>query len=366
MKVMNIIWFSARHFVDLCATTQKSLAEGLVEKGHTLTFVNPDSNSHSEDYSWIHKGLNVKSMPGLKSITIARKMRKWLMKNLPDKDTIVILDWRIAYKLIPLIDKSNIPWILMDRSPPADGNLLSRLQWYFWKRSWKLVNNHSTAVGCVVSEAHKAFITQRLGINSDKITTIPAGADTQLFKIGEKTDTLQLTYHGRLDKNRGLQQLISIHSRLIQEGHDVKLNFHGKGNAKLSLEKYSSDRITITGQLSNQDLSEKSSDYDIGFLPMPDQKIWRLASPLKRSEYLACGMIVIGVDHSGHFIDGAGDWLQLFDQAKFVDKTVEFVKNLELNRLRELQNQARLFAESNIDWSVSVDRLNHLIHNSLD
>tara|TARA_Y100000766_G_scaffold274173_1_gene275899 strand:+ start:25 stop:789 length:765 start_codon:yes stop_codon:yes gene_type:complete len=254
----------------------------------------------------------------------------------------------------------------MDRSPPADGNLLSRLQWYFWKRSWKLVNNHSTAVGCVVSEAHKEFITQRLGINSDKITTIPAGADTQLFKIGEKTDTLQLTYHGRLDKNRGLQQLISIHSRLIQEGHDVKLNFHGKGNAKLSLEKYSSDRITITGQLSNQDLSEKSSDYDIGFLPMPDQKVWRLASPLKRSEYLACGMIVIGVNHSGHFIDGAGDWLQLFDQAKFVDKTVEFIKNLELNRLRELQNQARLFAESNIDWSVSVDRLNHLIHNSLD
>ncbi len=363
---MNIIWFSGRHFIDLCATTQKSLAKGLVEKGHSLTFVNPDSNSPREDYLWTHQGLKVKSIPGLKSISIARKMRKWLTKNPPDKETIVILDWRIAYKLIPLIDESNIPWILMDRSPPADGNFLSRLQWYFWKRSWKLVNNHSTAVGCVVSEAHKEFITENLGINPNKITTIPAGVDTQLFEIGEKTDTLQLTYHGRLDKNRGLQQLISIHSRLIQEGLEVKLNFHGKGNAELSLEKYSSDRITITGQLSNEELSQKSSHYDIGFLSMPNQKVWRLASPLKRAEYLASGMIVIGIDHSGHTIDDAGDWLQLFDQEKFVDNAVEFIKNLELNKLRKLQKQARLFAESNLDWSVSVDRLNDLIHNSLD
>ena len=366
MKVMNIIWFSGRHFDDLCATTQKSLAKGLVEKGHTLTFVNPDSNDPHEDYPWTHQGLNVKSIPGLKSISIARKMRQWLMKNPLDQDSIVILDWRIAYKLSPLLDASKVSWILMDRSPPADGNFLSRLQWYFWKRSWKLVKNHSTAVGCVVSDAHKEFITERFGINPDKITLIPAGVDTQLFKIGEKTDTVQLTYHGRLDKNRGLQQLIEIHSRLIQDGHNVKLNFHGKGNAKLSLEKYSSDSVTITGQLSSEDLSKKSSHYDIGFLPMSDQKVWRLASPLKRSEYLACGMVVLGIDHSGHTIKGTGDWFQLFDQAHFVDKTVEFIKNLELNMLRELQNQARLFAESNIDWSVSVDRLNHLIHNSLD
>ena len=158
-----------------------------------------------------------------------------------------------------------------------------------------------------------------------------------------------------------MRQLIEIHSRLIQDGQNVKLNFHGKGNAKLSLEKYSSDSVTITGQLSSEVLSEKSSNYDIGFLPMPDQKVWRLASPLKRSEYLACGMIVIGIDHSGHTVNDAGDWLQLFDQTHFVEKTIEFIKNLETKKLRELQKQARLFAESNLDWSISVDKLNDII-----
>ena len=259
MKVMNIIWFSGRNFDDLCATTQKSLAKGLVEKGHTLTFVNPDSNRPREDYLWTHQGLKVKSIPGLKSISIARKMRKWLIKNPPDKDTIVILDWRIAYKLSRLLDASNVPWILMDRSPPADGNFLSRLQWYFWKRSWKLVKNHPAATGCVVSESHKNFIINNLGMSPNKIAIIPAGVDTKLFNNGKKSEFLQLSYHGKLDRNRGLQQLIEVHSRLIQDGHNVKLNFHGKGNAKLSLQKYLSDSVTITEQLSNEDLSKKSS-----------------------------------------------------------------------------------------------------------
>ena len=358
---MNIIWFSGRHFGDLCATTQKSLVKGLVEKGHDLTFVNPDSYGSHNGYPWNHQGLTVKSIPGLKSIFLARKMKYWLKKNQSRNYDMAILDWRIAHKLVPLLETLNTPWILMDRSPPADDNILSRLQWYFWKRSWKLVNSHSNAIGCVVSDAHKKFIIDSLRVDPQKITIVPAGVDTQLFRMGEKTDCLQLTYHGRLDGNRGLQQLIAVHSNLIQQGLKVKLNFHGKGNIKSSLEKFASNSLTVTGQLSNEELSETSSHYDIGFLPMPEQKIWRLASPLKRSEYLACGMVVIGIDHTGHSIESAGDWLQLFDQANFVDKTVEFIKSIDINKLRSIQNQARLFAESNLDWSKSVDRLNDLI-----
>ena len=39
---MNVIWFSGRQINDLCATTQKSLAAGLIKKGHNVKFVNPD------------------------------------------------------------------------------------------------------------------------------------------------------------------------------------------------------------------------------------------------------------------------------------------------------------------------------------
>ena len=361
MKVMNVLWFSGRHFDDLCATTQKSLAKGLVNKGYQLTFVNPDSQGSHEGYPWTHQGLPVKSLPGLKSLSVGRKMSHWLKQNPPKPDTIVILDWRIANKLAQQLDKFSIPWILMDRSPPADGNMLSRLQWYFWKRSWNMVKKRPDGVGCVVSNSHKEFIINKLSIEEKKLIPIPAGVDLELFKVGDKKPSLQLSYHGRVDKNRGLMELIKIHSQLLKEGLDVTLNIHGKGNARPIIQNYQSEKVNITDSLETDKLAKLSSSYDIGFLPMPNRKVWRLASPLKRSEYLASGMIVLGIDHSGHQIEDSGDWLQLFDEDNFVESSVRVIKNLETIKLRELQKGARLFAESTLDWSKSVDILDGLL-----
>ena len=361
MKVMNVLWFSGRHFDDLCATTQKSLAKGLVNKGYRLTFVNPDSQGSHEGYPWTHQGLPIKSLPGLKSLSAGRKMSHWLKQNPPSPDTIAILDWRIANKLAQQLDKFSIPWILMDRSPPADGNILSRLQWYFWKRSWNMVKKRPDGVGCVVSNSHKEFIINKLSIEEKKLIPIPAGVDLELFKVGDKKPSLQLSYHGRVDKNRGLMELIKIHSQLLKEGLDVTLNIHGKGNSRPIIQNYQSEKVNITDSLETDKLAKLSSSYDIGFLPMPNRKVWRLASPLKRSEYLASGMIVLGIDHSGHQIEDSGDWLQLFGEDNFVESSVRVIKNLETTKLRELQKGARLFAESTLDWSKSVDILDGLL-----
>ena len=45
----------------------------------------------------------------------------------------------------------------------------------------------------------------------------------------------------------------------------------------------------------------------------------------------------------------------------FVESSVRLIKNLQTTKLRELQNSARLFAESNLDWSKSVDILDGLL-----
>ena len=94
---------------------------------------------------------------------------------------------------------------------------------------------------------------------------------------------------------------------------------------------------------------------------MTDQKVWRLASPLKRSEYLASGMIIVGIDHTGHRIGDSGEWLQLCKEENFIQQAVKFIASLDVAKLRELQNEARLFAESNLDWSPIVNRLSDLI-----
>jgi glycosyltransferase involved in cell wall biosynthesis len=94
---------------------------------------------------------------------------------------------------------------------------------------------------------------------------------------------------------------------------------------------------------------------------MPNRKVWRLASPLKRAEYLASGSIVVGIDHTGHRIDDSGEWLYLCEEEDFIEQAVKFIASLDVAKLRELQGQARLFAESNLDWSTTVERLSGLI-----
>ena len=74
-------------------------------------------------------------------------------------------------------------------------------------------------------------------------------------------------------------------------------------------------------------------------------KVWSLASPLKRSEYLASGMVVCGIDHTGHQIEDSGDWLQLFTQREFITSTVDWIANLDRSKLQSLQKQSRDYAE---------------------
>ena len=110
-----------------------------------------------------------------------------------------------------------------------------------------------------------------------------------------------------------------------------------------------------------QNLAKLLSEYDVGLLPMPEHKVWRLASPLKRSEYLACGMVVCGIDHAGHQIEASGDWLQLFSQKDFITSTVSWIKSLDRNGLSEMQQESRKYAEENLSWSHSVDELESII-----
>ena len=345
---------------DLCSTTQKSLGSGLVERGHNLTFVNPDTPGSHTNYPWIHQSIIASKIPGMKSITLASNMNKWLCQNLPKDNTVVILDWRIAKQLTKTLQKHKIPWILMDRSPPADSNILAKLQWRYWKKAWKSVQVYQK-IGCVVSQAHREFTTRNVGLSPTLAVPIPAGVDINQFENGQKSSPVKLCYHGKLDSNRGLMQLLSIHSKLADIGVDVELYLHGNGDLTSKLATLKDGKIHVTKTLKSDDLVRCLSSYDVGFLPMPDKRIWRLASPLKRGEYLASGMIVLGINHTGHQIDNSGNWLQLFDENKFVESSVDFIRNLDLERLRQSQINAREYAEANLDWSHSVTILEDIL-----
>ena len=265
---------------------------------------------------------------------------------------VILLDWKIA----KLAKNMHQKVILVDRGPPADIGIFAKLQWLVWSKAWKKITQ-----GLVVSEKHRDFVVGKTKRNNHSIGVVPAGVDLELFKQESKAGPIKLAYHGRVDVHRGVMSLPMILAGLHSNGVDATLHIHGDGDAIQRLQNIEMEGLEVTEAIPQERLAERLAKYDVGLLPMPEDKVWNLASPLKRSEYLACGLIVCGIDHSGHYIEESGDWLKLYTQKEFIANTVSWIKSLDREALSNLQAQSRKYAEEKLSWSHSVDALESII-----
>ena len=345
---MNIAWASSRVLgSDLCSTSQVNLANGLVDKGYNVTFYSPGRYS---GLKFEHICIRQSGLHGFQARSICRNLISKI-EELNQAD-VVLLDWTL-WKLSRRINK---PTVLIDRSPPANTGLLAKLQWRPWRKAWSKANK-----GTTVSVAHRQFVTDKTKFAGKSIQVIPAGVDLDLFQPGKKHGPIKLAYHGRVDVHRGVMSLPMILAGLQIQGIDATLHIHGTGNAVERLRNIGMDGLEVTNAIPQEDLAEKLATYDVGFLPMPEHKVWSLASPLKRSEYLASGMVVCGINHAGHQIDDSGDWLQLSSQKDFITNTVAWIKSQDRKSLSALQSESRKYAEDSLSWSHSVDALESII-----
>lgn len=345
---MKVAWLSSRVLgTDLCATTQINLANCLVENGYDVTLYSPgkcDTNLFK------HVSIIRSSRRGLQSYSVRRDLEKNLAEI--NQYDIVLIDWTVATmtkKIVP-------PTIIIDRSPPADRGILSRLQWHWWKKAWK-----NAEYGTVVSSKHRSLVLDYATKLKCNVAIIPAGVDTNVFVPAIKNKVIHLVYHGRLNYNRGVMRLPTILTRANNIGLNLQLHIHGEGDCLGKLQSLLIEGLEVTSTLTQEELAVRLSSYDIGLLPMPNYNNWNIASPLKRSEYLASGLAVCGIDHSGHQIANSGNWLQLFDQENFVEKTVEWLSKLSSEKLENYQKQAREYAEKHLSWSHSAKELEALI-----
>ncbi len=363
---MKVAWFTVRKWADFCATTTDALAHGMVANGHELTVFNPDASEAHRDAPWSHVSLDQSERRGFRARSVAKSGARWLSNaaNTVDVD-VVLVDWQLLPTLMPTLTHLNRPVVLVDRSPPADAGLLGRLQWRVWKRAWQCLRYGRVQAGTVVSQAHAAFVTQRAGVRASDMHSLPAGVDVNAFQPHAIPSTpLRTVYHGRLDKNRGVLALPMLVHLLRQDGVDAELTLIGDGDALPALKQMEAERpwMNLVPTLTHEDLPAELTQHHVGFLPMPATTVWQLASPLKRSEYLAAGLLVLGIDHDGHRLEGVSEaWYRLLAQEDFLGDGVAWLKQLDEHRLADGRAAARTFAESSCSWNTSVEVLENLL-----
>ena len=354
---MHVLWMTARSMSDLCATTQRALVEGLLGRGHSMTFVNGDVTSPMEHENLTHVSLPVNARRGFQSRALGTAMKGWLAtRRFEEQSTVAIVEWRIVKQVVPTLEGMGIPWTLMDRSPPADAGLFGRLQWRSWRAAWRAAKR-SNARGFVVSTAHQTFVNRKIG--HERSTVVPAGVDLTLFIPQAKRSTFTMVYQGRLDRHRGVLACVMLAQKVRLEGIEVNLLLIGEGDLLPSLTDLA-DRhafLEVRASMEQTALAELLGTCHLGLLPMPRRGVWTLASPLKRSEYLASDLCIFGIAHEGHALEGVDEaWFSLVPQEDFHIDGVEFLRRC-ISDWRTVQGAPRAFAEARLDWASSVSAL---------
>lgn len=360
-------WITVRKRADLCSTTTISLAQGLADLGHKLTLLSPDQPSAHKNKSWVHYQLRQSKKRGFQASSVGKSAVDWFQNNAYQHLDVVMIDWQVAKYVVPLLNRIGLPTVLIDRSPPADASMLGMLQWKNWKKGWKYVSNGRIASGCVVSEAHQEFIHKQFSIASEKVHVLPAGVDLELFrpkKLTKFDGEIRLVYHGRLDRHRGVLAL-PILALKLQSKMDCKLTLVGEGDVFDRFLDMKDDFpwLEVHPTLPHKELANLLRDQHIGLLPMPETKVWSLASPLKRSEYLASGLLVYGIEHSGHALEFTEkSWYYLTKQDSFHEAGLTWISGQNEDSIATGQASARKFAVENCSWEVSINRLNNALH----
>ena len=357
---MRVLWITHRKFDDFCATTPIAFATGLVGSGFDLTIINPESEGSHSDAEWEHIGLEVNAVRGFQSRAFSKNVLSHFESMKLDFDAY-IMDWQVGVSVGKVLAQRNRPCFLMDRSPPADSGILVKLQWKGWKDSWRLVKKGLFTSGFVVSKAHLRFVSRMLNVSGTDISVLEAGVAPldEATHLSRKIDEeWKFVYHGQLDKHRGILDFMDHIVAWNKFGVPCHLTLIGEGDAVSVIEKKQKknpELFTLKGRISQQNVHENLKEHHIGILPMPATKVWKLASPLKRGEYLANGLLIVGVDHEGHRFDTeVGSWMQLHEAPILRTKILYFLNSITNERFSEYSQSAIDYARENLSWSKSV------------
>ena len=368
---MHLLWITGRTFGrDLCQTTQIQVANALVRRGWKVTFVAPETADtaafvKSEGHGFI-SGIKISKIPGLKSLTFERALRKQLPRILQDtRPDVAVCDWRGARGAWQGLERYGIGWAMVDRGPPAYRSILGRLQWLHYDRAWNKVGKRA-AVCFSVSKSHGEFIQKRFSLVTP-ITTLPAAADATTFAVAPSESSegrpgidrpLKIVYHGRLDRSRNVANLVLVVEQLRNSGVDAELLMFGTGTAEKRLNRLARkfSWLTVSPKQPYSKVPELLAKMDVGALPMGNHLVWRTASPLKLFEYAASSMPIIATNIAAHRFEDEPEWIGLVDPNQMVDGMVRKLQSWVVDeRIEELGQNARRELCDKYTWDHAVE-----------
>lgn len=230
---------------------------------------------------------------------------------------------------------------------------------------------HLDAVVCV-SDFVRDSVRDELGVDESKLSVIPNGVDTELFRpdgaigarvrsaLGIGSDERVLLCVGRLQREKGIEIAIQAIEQICHRVSDARLVIVGTGRYERTLKSIAADRelgnrVLFAGRVAQGDLPGYYNASDLLLLPsMRDEGL-----PLTLLEGVACGKPVVAFDSGGigtAVRDGrTGFLLEPGDLTGLVDRSAIVLNDAEL--AEKMGRYSRRMAEENFASDRMVERI---------
>lgn len=220
----------------------------------------------------------------------------------------------------------------------------------------------------VVTEGLGKLIKDEYGVSEEKLSVVPNGADTEVFKQYDKLVARRklglpiagtiLMYHGSFAAYHNVPKLVKVFSKYIRISKKKKIYLMLVGDrsrinvSRITEENESLNRSLIfVGEVPREKIPLYISAADIGVVPIKRSKYSQYAIPLKLYEYAACGKPVLlfgGTTESRNLIEKYS-----IGTISGAENVKSFQKSIEI-----LSERYKMFSDNIIKMSKKINRKN--------
>lgn len=236
----------------------------------------------------------------------------------------------------------------------------------------------------VVSHGLKKALSEEYGLDSEKITVINNGANTDLFKpldgvkcreeLGLNPNYRYVGFVGNLVPWQGVEQFIKLAPMVIDTIPNIRFIVVGGGILKSQLEKSAEemglrDKIIFTGFVPYESVPKYINSFEICVAPFSgiERNVRYSFSAIKLYEYMACGKPVVTTDVVGIKKEitelALGKLVKADDLEGLTSAIVELLKNPGLQK--DVGTRAMAWVAKEHSWEKVAKRVSGVCKNVL-
>lgn len=373
-KGRRLFWvFPDRFDTRLDKSSWLEMARHLETLGWDVQIVAASLARDADDYGGLIKYVRSIRLPFIFRIHLLISIARFIRMHLA-ADDIVLMN-QDALWLVPILRNGGARHIHLDirTLPVTEAGLKNRLDHLlFWRLPIKWFGQLPDTCSFITEPLRRQFIQEFSNVNQPHCIW-ESGVNTRLFRrtnprtSAHDEDVFKLFYHGSLTPTRGIDLVLQAIA-LGQFPFKIHFTVVGEGIGRAYLSQMASDlkiadAVSFLGYVPYEKVADLINEADCCVCPLPDMPEWRISSPLKVLEYLACEQVTVLTPLDAHKqgIEDAESivWTRDYSPEAFAEAfKIAYERR---KHTQETRRNVREWVCQNFEWEVHAKKLHSLL-----